>query len=305
MVFEGFSEKDYDTYLPAHRGSATYTLQRMQVKDKLQAWVVALTPGVGDALTGMEARFSSHAPSLENNRSVADQSVWWIRGASEAQALKTLVEKVDLQSANALDVAAWHKHGAVGVVVGNNGVDVAVVFHPRGAVDRHNLKAKLAEGWAQEAFAQLLGGLGQPWQVQYPGQPPVEASMVDAAGAAGLVRQLEEDGEFRVFCPLGRQLDGPALTQQVLERLAQAMAVYRFAAWAPEHDHIQAVKAARHEREEVARASSMRVGDKVRILTGAWNGRVGVVQVVDKKGGLKVQVGPVSVRLDAKDAQPA
>ena len=36
MGFIGFSDKDLDAYQPNHRTSATFTLARRQVKDKLK-----------------------------------------------------------------------------------------------------------------------------------------------------------------------------------------------------------------------------------------------------------------------------
>ena len=43
--------------------------------------------------------------------------------------------------------------------------------------------------------------------------------------------------------------------------------------------------------------------DTVRIIRGMFAGKQGVVQEVDAKGGLRVLVGKVAVKLDAEDVQ--
>jgi hypothetical protein len=42
-------------------------------------------------------------------------------------------------------------------------------------------------------------------------------------------------------------------------------------------------------------------GTRVRVLEGAFSGKVGVVQEVDGKGGARVMLGLLAVRVDVKD----
>jgi hypothetical protein len=212
---------------------------------------------------------------------------------------------MSLRSTTALDTSTWHKHASVGISVHDEGVSALMTFHPRGAVDRRNLAAKLAEAWAQDAFLQLLVSLGEPWRVQLPGMDAsVESAALTRDHVVAAQKALDGDGAFTLTHALGRSTDAAAQKQGLHTALAAALPVYRFGAWTPEHDHIHAVKQARAQREESRKATALQAGDKVRILAGAWSGKNGVVEAVDKKGGLKVQVGNLSVRLEAKDAQP-
>ena len=303
MGFDGFSDKDFDTYKPAARGSATFTLARRTVKDKLRALMADVAKALGDHGKGMELVFSSEVPSLENNRSVAEQGAYFIRGASDRTAVKALVEKMSLRSSTALDVSEFHKHASLGVVVDEHGVHTVLNFHPRGQVDRQNLKAKLAEGWAVEAFVTTLQGLPAGFSVQLPGMAAaVPASAITREQVEEACKVLDGDTVCTVARTRDREGSRGALLDALCEDLKALLPVYAFGAWTAEHDHIQAVKAARQQREESRKGTDLKAGAKVRILAGMWSGHQGVVEAVDKKGGLHVRVGLVSVRLEAKDA---
>jgi hypothetical protein len=306
MGFDGFTDKDFDTYKLAGRGSATFTLARRTVKDKLRALMVDVAKAMGDAGKGMELVFSSEAPSLENNRSVAEQGAYFIRGASDRMAVKALVEKMSLRSSTALDVSEFHKHASIGVVVDEHGVFAALNYHPRGQVDRQNLKAKLAESWALDAFLTTLQGLPEGFTVQLPGMTaPVDRAAITRENVEEGCKALDGDTVCTVVKLRARDVAKGPLADAIAEDIKALLPVYAFGAWTAEHDHIQAVKAAKQQREESRKGTDLKAGAKVRILAGIWNGHTGVVEAVDKKGGLHVRVGLVSVRLDAKDAAAA
>ncbi|MBI5494138.1 MAG: hypothetical protein HY904_03870 [Deltaproteobacteria bacterium] len=304
MGFDGFTDKDFDTYLADHRGSATFTLQRRLVKDKLRALMSEVMAQVGESARGLELVFSSEVPSLENGRCVAEQGAYLIRGATDREAVKALVEKMSLRSAMALDVAEFHKHASIGVVVDDTGLRALLAFHPRGQVDRQNLKAKLGESWAVDAFLAQLQALPEGFRVLLPGMPaPVAPAELARAAVEECVRALE--GDAMLLATHVRPRDGArgALAEVLTADLQALLALYRFSAWAPDHDQIHAVKQAKQQREE-SRKADFQPGMKVRILAGMWNGKVGVVESLDKKGGVKVMVGAVSVKIEARDAQP-
>jgi hypothetical protein len=304
MGFDGFSDKDFDTYKPAHRTSATFTLQRRQVKDKLRALMTDVMTAVGEEARGLELTFSSETPSLENGRSVADQGAYLVRTASERVAVKALVEKMSMSSATALDVAEFHKHAALGVVVDENGVHAQLAFHPRGRVDRQNLKAKLAEAWAQDALVQLFKNLPAGFSVMLGAPMLVAPADVTADMLTETIKVLDGDAPLAIIRQRSREDSKGALTDGLVADLKTLLAIYRFGAWATDHDHIQAVKAAKAQREEARKGTDLLPGAKIRILSGMWSGKQGVVEAVDKKGGLRVLVGAVTVKIDVKDAQP-
>jgi hypothetical protein len=89
-----------------------------------------------------------------------------------------------------------------------------------------------------------------------------------------------------------RENDGPARpTQRVLQRVASA--------------HAKPRVGARPRRGRVAdgsgSAGSLEKGTRVRVLEGPFSGKVGVVQELDGKGGARVMLGLLAVRLDVRD----
>lgn len=305
MGFEGFSDRDFDAYLPARRTSAMHTLARRQVRDKLKALMGEVVATLGDEVAGMELCLSSDSPSLENNHSVSEQGAYLIRSSAERDAVKALVEKLSLRSSVALDVATFHKHASLGVVLDELGVCSLMVFHPRGQVDRQNLRAKLSQGWAQDALLAAFKALPDTFQVQLPGSAePLVPSQITVEVVITAGKALETEEMFRVSHRHARADLNPSTLAATLVADLKAMApLYHFGAWSKEQDHIQAVKAAKEQRQEAQRVTQLQVGDRVKILSGLWSGRSGTVEAVDKKGALKVQVGLVSVKVEAKDTQ--
>jgi hypothetical protein len=305
MAFDGFTDKDFDTYQPAHRTSAMYTLARRQVREKLKGLLTELVTALGADVAGMELVLSSDAPSLENNRSVSEQSGWLIRGVADKEALKALVEKLSLKSSTALDVATHHKHAALGVAIDNEGFRCVLRYHGRGQVDRQNLRAKLVEGWAQDALLSHFKALDDGFRVTLPGAEghlnPLDLTLDHILG---MTRVLDGDQPLEVVRQRIRDDAKADLPKKAVDDLRALVPLYKFGAWAPDADYIQAVKAAKQQRQEARKATQLQPGDKVRILTGMWNGKSGVVEAVDKKGLLRVQVGQVTVKVDAKDAAP-
>ncbi|MEW5848625.1 MAG: hypothetical protein AB2A00_07410 [Myxococcota bacterium] len=303
MGFEGFTEKDFETYRPQHRTSAMYTLARRQVRDKLKVLMTEVQARLGEEAVAFDTVFSSETPSLENNRSVAEQGVYLIRSKADQEGVRALVEKLSLRSTVALDVAVFHKHAALGLVVDDVGIKSLLSLHPRGQVDRQNLKARLSEGWAQDAYAKLLQGLPGDFTLVLPGAEAMDSSKVTVDVVLELQKALETDAPMTVFRQHPRTTATDALPEVLAADLRTLLPVYRFGAWARDHDFIQAQKAIKEHKQEARKATQYQVGDRVKILSGLWSGRQGTVEEVDKKGVLKVQVGLVSVKVDAKDAQ--
>jgi transcription antitermination factor NusG len=308
MGFTGFTDKDLDAYLPAHRTSAMYTLARRQVKDKLKVLLDEVTSSLGPDVAGMERVLSSDSPSLENSHKVADQSAWVVRGKPDQEAVRLLVERMSLRSSMALDVTAFHKHAALGIVLGDTGVRHALSFHPRGQVDRQNLHALLAQGWAQDAFLKLVRELPDGFRVTLPGGPadlPVAQVTVEQVMEAG--KGLPGDGLFSVFrCHDRAVATSPQLASSATEDVKCLVPLYKFGAWTRDNDHIQALKVVREQKQEAQRtATPFQPGDRVKILGGLWSGRAGVVDSVDKKGTIKVMVGLVAVKVEARDIELA
>lgn len=81
---------------------------------------------------------------------------------------------------------------------------------------------------------------------------------------------------------------------------------YRFAAWSRDNDLIEAGKKIQEEKAQRRRqATHFTTGDKVRFIAGLFVGKLGVVQGIDTKAQVKVQVGTMSVVVAGGDLTPA
>ncbi len=310
MVFAGFSAEDFETYEPARRTSAMYTLQRRAVKDKLTALAAQAGAVLGEQLAGLQEDYSDEAPGLVNNRRVDSQWLTWLRGPEAQQKLRALQDKIQLSAPDALDIAPHHKHAHLAVVVDDRRLETSLRIHRRAQVDRDNLTTRLKESWAREAVAEHLNNCGAGFSFGAVEGRDLPETPVAEADAAAVQRWLDAgaESEWLVVSASCSIDDATALGAQVgeacAERLAPLLALYRFVAWSPDNDHVGAKKAIKEIKAE-AKKSGFKKGDGVRILAGMWQGRRGTVEGVDKKGGLKVTVGLVTVKVDASEVASA
>ena len=142
---------------------------------------------------------------------------------------------------------------------------------------------------------------------------------------------------------LGRRLQraeavalGNAIREPIAATLGALLPVYRFIAWTRENDHIDmrdrldsltertravARSARRGEGAGFAQADAgelsgtpdarkaartqpgLTKGDQVRIVSGMFSGRTGVIQELDGKGILKILVGTIQIKLEAHEVE--
>ena len=78
--------------------------------------------------------------------------------------------------------------------------------------------------------------------------------------------------------------------------------MYSFISWHREND-FQAVKDVLKDQKEQARRqfSDLKTGDEVRIMKGLAVGRLGVVESLERKGVVKVRLGPMVISLKVEE----
>jgi hypothetical protein len=309
MDWQGLSGDDFALYRPERRTSAMYTLKRRGVKDKLRALEALLRPQLGAAGEGLSADFSDDSPSLVNHHCVDRQWLYWLRDAAAQARLKGLLDEIKLTAPDALDVAPHHKHLHLALVVDERGVEAGLRMHRRASVDRENLSARLREGWARDNLAKLVGrcGAGTCFGLcngrELPDAAVATASADDLAALVDAAADREWLAVLRLWPADEAVALGAALADQCGQQLAVLTEIYRFGAWSPDNDHIAARKAIKEAKAEQQK-SGFKKGDRVRILAGLWSGRSGTIEEIDRKGGLKVLVGLVAVKVDVSEVSP-
>lgn len=306
MDWQGFTADDFALYRPERRTSAMYTLKRRVVKDKLRALEALLRPALGAALDGLSADYSDDSPSLVNHHCVDRQWLYWQRDAAAQQRLKGLLEEIKLTAPDALDVAAHHKHVHLALVVDERGVEIGLRLHRRASVDRENLAARLKESWARGTLAELINrcGDGAVFGACNGRELPTTVAADASADAVSSLVDGAAEREWLVVSALCTPDDavarGAALIDLCRAKLTALADIFRFCAWTPDNDHIAARKAIKEAKAEQQK-SGFKKGDRVRILAGLWSGRSGTIEEIDRKGGLKVLVGLVAVKVDVSE----
>ena len=296
------SKEDFANYEIKRRSSAMYTLQRRQVKDKLRQLSLEIEAILGADLNGLSTVFSDAAPSLANHHSVDRQWLSWLRSDEASAKLRALQGELKLTDPDALDMAPHHRHAQLAVVVDERFLETSLRIHRRSMVDRENFAARVKDSWARDGMIELLKACGDGYSFGAVNARDLPEQVVAEASADSLNSWLR-DGEDRDWICVTATCSiedvealGEGLAPACVERLQPLLALYRFVAWAQDNDHIEAKKAIKEAKAEKTRAGFSK-GDQVRILAGLWAGRRGTIEDVDKKGGVKVSVGLVSVKV--------
>lgn len=296
------SKTDFANYEVKRRSSAMYTLQRRQVKDKLQQLAQEIAAILGSALDGLQTVFSDEAPSLVNHHSVDRQWLTWLRSDEASAKLRSLQGELKLTAPDALDMAPHHRHAHLAVVVDERFLETSLRIHRRAMVDRENFAARVKDSWARDGIIDLLKACGDGYTFGAVNDREIPEQPVSEASAESLADWLSAGQDSDWLCVTAScsiedvEALGDGLAAACVERLQPLLDLYRFVAWAQDNDHIAAKKAIKEAKAEQQRAGFSK-GDQVRILAGLWAGRRGTIEDVDKKGGVKVAVGLVSVKV--------
>jgi hypothetical protein len=281
----------------------------MRAKETVVALCDAAQTALDEELDGLARAASDEIPNITNHKKVDAQWVYWFRDASARKALASFLEKTPLDSVKLFDIAPHDKHIALTVSVREEHLWIGLRLAPGATVDRRNFAAMLGKSWEREQLKELLDDLpdGASFGIEGEHSPTAQVTADTLAELAG--RLGPDDPVFS----LGHEMAaaeaielGEDLADHVGRWLGTLVPAYRFIAWVPSNDHIGAGKQLQEEKAEKRRqALGYKSGDKVRIISGVFAGKTGVVQTIDDKAQVKVQVGKMSVVLSGNDLTPA
>jgi len=112
--------------------------------------------------------------------------------------------------------------------------------------------------------------------------------------SAARAQAAAEEGGKVVAAEADRRAEGPRAAGPAAER-PRERPENGAAAQRPERD--------RATRVPADRAADIQVGDRVEVVSGFLKGRIGVVQEIDDRGGLRIAFGSLSSRLDRADVR--
>lgn len=311
--FSGLGAADFDAFEERKWASNRFNLERMRVREKLHVLGAQLLTAELRASLGVELCASQDHPSVFNNRRVDSQWAYFARSAAERKRLATIIDREHPLHRRIEDPAEHHLHAVLAVRVYLEGADVLFGIHRNAWVDARNLAARLEEPYEATVFAERLQDL--PESVRFHvGDTDVSAREIGVDAVRTTLKRFTPEAAddwfvFRLVYPREADILGqPGFAREAASGLRQLAALYDFGAWRPDNDHVGLHQRIRTEKKVAkaqsgVQASAIGAGDHVRITTGLFAGREGYVLELDGKGGAKVQVGAVPIKVRVAELQ--
>lgn len=308
-LFAGLTADSFAAYSPEKWSSNVYNLVRMRVKDAMVGLCERVQETLKQELADLEHGASDDMPNLSNQKKVDAQWIFWFRDAAARTALAGFLERVKLDQSALLNIAPQDKHAAIAVVLRQTELWIGLHVATGATVDRRNIAAKLQKGWERERMLDLLKALPEGASVGLGSekQMVIEANLSHLEDQAAALDHSEAAWQLGYSIPAAEVMTGgEAIVERVAATMRQLLPVYRFVTWTRDNDHIDAGKQLQEEKREKRRqATAFNVGDRVRIMSGLFTGKIGVVQDADSKAQVKVRVGKMSVVVAGTDLSAA
>ncbi len=306
-----FDERDFDAYAPQKWRSNAFTRERLGVKQKLldAARLLASRMVAADG-SPLLLEASAENPALWNHHLVDAQHVYFSRALEARKEIDVLIDRGRSIAALVDDPTPQRSHLFLAITVAHAGLTIALKLHPDARIDRQNLERKCEDFFEREKLRTLLGALGDEVQVGRMPTDPVskDATLQPVAGLSdeSLVGVLAGTASGPGWLFVGQTLprEDARLAADLLAllglRLSGLLDVYNFVAWHRENDYVS-IKDQLQKEKQAKRQKHLQRNDRVRIVRGVLAGKTGVVQEIDAKGGAKVLVGKMVVKVAAED----
>jgi hypothetical protein len=310
-MFSGFTTQDFDAYSPKKWKSNVFNRERLEVKQKLvtlgRELSAAMIAQDGSPLT-LEA--SVEHPALWNHKQVEAQHIFFSRNEGARKELDAIIDRQSTIAQMIDDPTPQRNHLFLAVTLREDAVELSCKLHPDARVDRQNLERKCEDHFEREKLGRLVRGLGSEYSLGV--QPELEpAESVADERITEVVAHLGQatsppGGPQRLLC-FSRTVAraealaaGAEIVDTARATLSALLSVYRFIAWSRDNDFVSMREALQKEKQ-AKRQKGLAKNDSVRIVRGMFAGKLGVIQEVDAKGGLKVLVGKLAVKVDVED----
>lgn len=320
-MFPGFSAADFDCYEPRKWKSNAFNRERLEVKQRLLTLAREVSPSITStdgAPLFIEA--SVEHPAIWNHKQVDAQHVFFSRNEAARKELDLFIDRQKPISSLLDDPTPQRNHLFLALSLNHEGLELSLKLHPDARVDRQNLERKIEDHFECDHLLSLINTLPRDFTIGVsPDRDPTSSLTMDALrsiveklgapaqqGPLGALSLPGQAPQARLFCisqPLPREKalaqDLPAWARAGLSHL---LPIYRFIAWSRDNDFVS-MRQVLDKEKVVKRQRGLGKNDNVRIIRGMFAGKNGVVQEVDARGGLKVLVGKMIVKIDAADVE--
>lgn len=309
-TFRGFQQHDFDAYAPQKWRSNVYNLERMQAKDKLLCLGRDLSPllPTPDA-EPLSLEASMEHPAVWNGNQVSEQSIYFIRPEAERQELRGRLAKSQSISSLLAEPAPYRDHVHLCIVLRQDDLAVGLSLHREAMVDWQNSAKRTGDAWQLQSFLDRVHRLDEAFLLSLHGGEPIAPKTLTAESLKGALaaEAPSRTGPSKPVLQLVRRyprsdpsLMEPSFLERLREDLAALLPLYAFLAWSRQHDLVS-VKETIKEEKKAKKARGLSRDDEIRVTRGLFSGKTGTILEVDDRGGLKVRLGAMVVKLEAAD----
>jgi hypothetical protein len=317
--FAGLTDADFEAYAPKKWKSNVWNRERLEVKQKLL--------GLGRELAGhlaaddgspLAVEASVEHPALWNHKQVEAQHLYFSRNEGARKELDRIIERGQSLASRIDDPTPQRNHLFLALTVGHEHAEAALRLHPDARVDRQNLERKCEDHFEREKLVHLLARLPEGYRVGVSAGPVLEARAADESRLVEVLTAFRAPpplappgppgpggipGMFQVSRGVPRAevvASGAAFAETARSLLAALLPLYHFVAWSRDNDYVSIRDVLQRERQ-AKRQRGLARNDEVRVVRGMFAGKMGVVQEIDARGGIKLLVGNLAVKVDAED----
>jgi len=316
-MFAGLIVADFEAYAPKKWKSNVFNRERLEVKQRLLVLGKALQPGLLSADgSPLALDASGEHPALWNHRQVEAQHLFLSRNEGARRELDAILDKQKTLASLIDDPTPQRNHVFLAITLTHQALEVAVKLHPDARIDRQNLERKCEDHFEREKLLALIAAMPDGFQIGTTGSASTATAQIDVERLRAVLAELGRNATLgatmapplltiSLAVPREEALRlGPELTPLVQQHLVHLGAIYQFIAWSRDNDFL-AMRETLQKEKQVKRQKGLAKNDTVRVVRGMFAGKSGVVQEVDAKGGAKVLLGTMAVKLDAEDLAKA
>ena len=305
-MFPGFTEADFDAYAPSKWSSNVYTRNRLEVKQKLLSLGREVAGGLCAAdASPLACDASVEYPALWNHQQVDAQHLYFWRSPQARKEIDGIIDRGRTMASLVEDPSPQRSHVFLSVSLTHDHVEIALKLHPDALVDRQNLERKCEDFFARDKLCALVHALPGEWCVGISGGDMVPAGSFDDDALRRVLAAFLQPGSqwltiARCYPSAAGTAGSPGFGDLARADLAALLPIYQFIAWSRDNDFVSIRETLQKERQTKL-TKGLAKNDRVQIVRGVLAGKEGVVQDFDAKGGLKILVGKMAVKVDAQD----
>ncbi len=291
---------DFDAYRPNRAVSDSSARQRLELKQRMDAWAPRIVKRLDSLSISADVRCSDEHPNVRNKGRVDCQRLlFWLRGTEER---RPTFEKKRRLSAS-VDDASDKNQSFLAIQVDSTGVWASLEVHPHARQEVKALKARINDPAGAEALLDVLHRLPNQFVIGLTGETDgVAADRISTAAMSELLERSRTSGNaLRIGWHVPREIavtHADDLDDLLVDAIVALVPLYQLIGSAAHSDSVEVAAPVDAMRQGHSPSHEIEKGARVHVLSGPFAGKTGVVQELDGKGGGRVLLGLLAMQID-------